>query len=85
MRPGDPGWGQEPEQSWGRVSGHRDGEPFDGPVAPEPGAYESFYALLGRALRGGGPLPVDPADGVAVLEVIDAARASAAERVVVAL
>ena len=36
-------------------------------------------------LRGDGPLPVDPADGVAVLEVIDAARTSAAERVVVAV
>ena len=52
---------------------------------PSAGAYESFYALLERPCAATAPLPVDPADGVAVLEVIDAARASAAERVVVAL
>ena len=83
--PADPGWGEEPEESWGTLSADRDGQRVDGPVAPEPGAYECFYALLGQALRGAGPPPVDPADGVAVLEVIDAARRSAEGRAVVTL
>ncbi len=85
LRPTDPGWGEEPEESWGTLSTDRDGQRVDGPVAPEPGAYECFYALLGQALRRAGPPPVDPADGVAVLEVIDAARRSAEGRAVVTL
>ena len=49
-------------------------------VPSEPGAWQTFYAELERALREGGPPPVDPADAVAALEVIDAARRSAAKR-----
>ena len=48
-------------------------------VPSEPGAWPVFYTELERALREGGPPPVDPADAVATLEVIDAARRSAAE------
>ena len=50
------------------------------PVPSEPGAWPVFYTEFERALREGGPPPVDPADAVAVLEVIDAARRSAAEQ-----
>ena len=49
-------------------------------VPSEPGAWPAFYAELERALREGGPPPVDPADAVATLEVIDAARRSAVGR-----
>ena len=41
------------------------------------GAYPTFYATLATALTEGGPLPVDPRDAVAALEVIERARASA--------
>jgi predicted dehydrogenase len=40
---------------------------------------------MAAALAGAGPVPVDPADAVAVLEVLEAARSSAAERRVVTL
>jgi scyllo-inositol 2-dehydrogenase (NADP+) len=49
-------------------------------VPSEPGGWPLFYRRLEHALREGGPPPVDPADAVAALEVIDAARRSAAER-----
>ena len=80
-RPDADGWGQEPESEWGVLG-------VDGatsPVPTVPGAYQEFYALLGKALRGEGPLPVDPAEAVTALRVLEAARASAAEGRVVPL
>jgi predicted dehydrogenase len=76
-RPDDGGvWGVEPESRWGRVVKGEESEALPG----EPGAWPAFYTEFERALREGGPPPVDPADGVRTLEVIDAARRSAAER-----
>lgn len=69
-------WGIEPESRWGRLVKGDESEA----VPSEHGGWPLFYAELERALRAGGPPPVDPADGVATLEVIDAARHSAAER-----
>ena len=75
-RPDDPDtWGVEPESRWGRLVKGEESEA----VPSEPGAWPVFYTELERALREGGPPPVDPADAVATLEVIDAARRSAAE------
>ena len=69
-RPDDPDWGRAPEGAWGRLS--------DGvgarPVPTVRGDYPAFYAGVARCLRDGGPPPVDPADAVRVLEVIDEAR-----------
>ena len=79
-RPG-PGWGREPEEAWGRL--------WDGTgsraVPTEPGDYPAFYAGVARALRLGEPPPVDPADAVAGLEVIEEARLSAARGSVAAI
>jgi predicted dehydrogenase len=47
------------------------------PVPTRPGAYPEFYAAVRRALREGGPPPVDPLDAVAGLRIIEAARDSA--------
>jgi predicted dehydrogenase len=71
-RPG-PGWGAEPEEAWGRF--------YDGAgsrvVPTVPGDYPAFYAGMARTLREGTPPPVDPNEAVAVLEVIEEARAAA--------
>ncbi len=81
-RPDDPvPWGVEPESRWGRLVRGEHSEA----VPSEPGAWPRFYAELERALREGGPPPVDPADAVATLDVLEAARRSAAEREVIAL
>lgn len=71
--PGAPGWGEEPPERWGLLG--EDGSTQ--PVATEPGAYPQFYAAVAAALRAGAPLPVDPEDAAAALDVIEAARASA--------
>jgi predicted dehydrogenase len=53
-------------------------------VAPEPGGWDTFYPAVLAALRDRLPMPVAPADAVAVLRLLDAARESAATgRVVV--
>jgi predicted dehydrogenase len=80
-RPDKPGWGEEPAERWGRVSvGDR-----DQPVQTTPGDYGRFYAAVVAALRTGARPPVDPADAVAGLEIIEAARTSAAEGRVISL
>ncbi len=84
-RPGCPDWGQEPREHWGRLSTDVGKLHIDGPVETLPGAYETFYALLRGALVSGGKPPVDPADAVATLRVIEAARESARSHTVVEL
>ena len=64
--PGDPGWGEEPPEAWGLLGERR--------VPTEPGNYVAYYDGVARALRDGGPPPVDPADAVRVLELLEAAR-----------
>lgn len=55
------------------------------PVERAPGGWTEFYPAVADMLRNSLPPPVDPAEAVAVLEVLDAARQSAREGIVVAL
>jgi predicted dehydrogenase len=79
--PGSAGWGEEPPERWGALGE----EGATRPIATEAGSYSHFYAAVAVALRGGGPLPVDPDDAIAGLEIIEAARTSAEHGTVVAL
>ncbi len=80
-RPDEAGFGVEPPERWGRLvrGDHEE------PVASVQGCWSAFYAGVVRALREGAPPPVDPRDALATLEILDAARRSAAGAVVVAL
>ena len=51
----------------------------------ERGRWDSYYPAFAAAVRGEGEVPVDPADAVLALEVIEAAERSAADGVVVTL
>ena len=75
LRPGAAGWGQEPPEAWGRLGVGEETTV----VPPLPGRYEAFYRRVAEAVRDGGPMPVDPASAVRVLELIEAAAVSAAE------
>ena len=77
----DPDWGMEPEARWGRLVAGEDSVP----VPSERGAWPRFYSSLATALRTGGPPPVNPFDAVATLRVLECARRSADNRVVVAV
>jgi predicted dehydrogenase len=72
-RPDRAGWGEEPREHWGLL-GVGD---TAAPVRSEPGAYQEFYAGVVAALRDGAPVPVDPEDAVAGLEIIELARSQA--------
>lgn len=67
------GWGVEPEADWGYLQ--RGAERVAVPT--ERGRWDTFYPAFAAAVRGEGALPVDPADSLAALELIDAARAGA--------
>lgn len=73
LPPSDPAYGVDPRDSWGVLG-------LDGasvPVPAEKGAYPRFYAELASCLRGEGPLPVDPAESVQVLRIIEKIHAFA--------
>ena len=74
-------WGAEPPERWGRI--HR-GD--DGVAVPtRHGAWNTFYPAFAAAVRGLGEVPVRAHDAVATATVLDAARRSATEGVVVPL
>ena len=72
-KPGDPGFGEEPEEMWGLLGTEDERRP----VRTEPGSFVSFYEGVAAALLEGAPPPVDARDSVAGLRVLDAARRSA--------
>lgn len=75
-------WGTEPPERHGRLQRGED----DGEVVPsERGRWDTFYPAFGAAVRGEGPVPVDPQDAVEALRVLDAVRCSAVERRIVEL
>jgi predicted dehydrogenase len=71
--PSDPAYGLEPQEHWGLLGTDGAAEP----VAPERGGYPQFYVQLAAALRGQGPVPVDPAGPLEVLKVIEGIHALA--------
>jgi len=66
-------WGAEPPERWGHLCRGDVKEP----VPSAHGAWNLFYPAFAAAVRGAGPVPVDPWDAVATAAVLDAARTSA--------
>ncbi|WP_035750756.1 Gfo/Idh/MocA family protein [Arthrobacter sp. 35W] len=69
--PGHADYGVDPEANWGLLG--RDGALV--PVPTERGNFADFYTQLAASLLDGGPVPVDPADSVAALRIIEEVRA----------
>ncbi|WP_079662017.1 Gfo/Idh/MocA family protein [Streptomyces sp. 3214.6] len=88
-RPGataDTAWGTEPEELWGRLGAGE--SPLTGggrPVRTLPGDYPAYYAAVAKALIDGGPNPVTAVEAAAALDVLEAARRSARDKVAVTL
>jgi predicted dehydrogenase len=66
-------WGTEAEHAWGRLYHGRTGAP----VRSERGRWDLYYPEFAAAVRGAGPVPVDPWDAVRTMDALDAARISA--------
>ena len=71
--PGSPDWGEEPESAWGKVGAGDDVRP----MPSVPGNYLEFYRGVAAAIRDGAEPPVTTEQGVAMMDVLDAARLSA--------
>jgi predicted dehydrogenase len=74
MSPDAPGFGEDPPERWGSLTSP-DGSAVRVPT--ERGAHRRYYELFRDAVRGDGPLPVDPNDSVRGLRVLEAAVRSA--------
>jgi len=72
--PGSVGWGTDPAPGTLMVPG-RPEEVIQG----LPGAYQVFYESMRDAIRGKGPVPVDPLDALRVMRWLEAGRTSAAQ------
>jgi scyllo-inositol 2-dehydrogenase (NADP+) len=73
MLPSDPAYGVDPKNTWGVIG--TDGAKESVPA--ERGSYPRFYAELAVALRGDGPLPVDPSESLETLTIIERIHAFA--------
>ncbi|WP_328970291.1 Gfo/Idh/MocA family oxidoreductase [Streptomyces sp. NBC_00239] len=79
-------WGHEPEHLWGRIgSGESPATGGGTPVPTLAGDYPAYYAAVAEALRTGGEPPVSAHEAAACLDVLEAARRSAAEGITVGL
>ncbi|MBV9883715.1 MAG: oxidoreductase [Sphingomonadaceae bacterium] len=76
MMPDDPAFGVEDER-WHGILTRADGSTE--PIPTERGNYLAFYEGVAAAILDGAPVPVEPADARAGLEIIDQVRASARE------
>lgn len=75
------GWGVEETSAYGTLTTAAG----IGVTPTERGRWDTFYPAAAAAVRGQGPVPVDPADAVETARIIDAAIVSAAEHRVVEL
>ena len=73
LTPSDPAYGVDPRDSWGVLGADGDSVP----VPAQAGAYPRFYVQLAAALRGQGPMPVDPSESLDVLRIIEKIHAFA--------
>ncbi|MGW5100393.1 Gfo/Idh/MocA family oxidoreductase [Streptomyces sp. NPDC004100] len=86
-RPGtDTAWGTEESELWGRL-GAGESPVTGGGTAVEtlPGDYPAYYAAVAAAVRGTGPNPVTALEAAEALDVLEAARRSALDKVTVTL
>ncbi|MEZ4605903.1 MAG: Gfo/Idh/MocA family oxidoreductase [Deinococcales bacterium] len=65
-------WGKVSERNWGRLESPEKSQV----IASEDGAWPNYYEQFALAVRGLGPLPVDPWDSLAALSLLDAALQS---------
>jgi scyllo-inositol 2-dehydrogenase (NADP+) len=83
-RPGDPGWGIEPEDRYGTLTTELAGLEVTGRLATLPGSYQSFYRAMAAAILGEGPVPVPAEEARDTVRMIEHALRSSREGRVVA-
>ncbi|SEK96985.1 oxidoreductase [Parapedobacter koreensis] len=77
---GNPNWGREPRDSWGKLNVLEDGVDVIEYIESERGNYPAFYRNIREAIAGESGLAVKPAEARDVIYVIEMAERSWAER-----
>ncbi|KZO96710.1 oxidoreductase NAD-binding protein [Calocera viscosa TUFC12733] len=81
MGPLDPGFGAEPESSWGEYGVHdADGKDVFEKVKTIPGTYLGYYKNVAGAINGTGTLEVTPEHAELGMRIIEAAKVSDKEQ-----
>ncbi|KAK7728921.1 hypothetical protein SLS57_002153 [Botryosphaeria dothidea] len=77
LRPGQEGYGSDPESHYGTVTLIKDGKPVRQtyPTLP-PQTYVEYYRVLEKALNGEGEVPVKAEEAAAVIRLIELAKES---------
>jgi scyllo-inositol 2-dehydrogenase (NADP+) len=78
--PGSPGWGTESEKFWGKLNTEIGGVHYEGKVETLPGNLLGYYQNIFEVIREGKELNVKPEQGMAVIQLIEAAMRSNQER-----
>jgi len=71
--PTDPGFGEAPEEEWGTLV-EAAGDPAGERVPTERGRYAEFYRMMADAVRGRGPVPVEPRDSLETVRIVELAH-----------
>lgn len=80
LRPGDKGFGVDPESNYGTLTTVVDGKPKAKKYPTvQPATYVEYYHQFAKALHGEGEVPVKPEDSRDVLKIIEAALQSSKE------
>jgi scyllo-inositol 2-dehydrogenase (NADP+) len=74
--PGSPGWGTEPEQSWGTLNTDIDDLHFKGKIETLPGNYLAFYDNIYDHIVKGKPLAVKSEQAAETIKIIQAVYSS---------
>jgi scyllo-inositol 2-dehydrogenase (NADP+) len=75
-RPSDQGWGEAAQSDWGQLATTFDGQSIDETLPTLPGCYEHFYEQVAAAIRGEADVPVNAADALRCLQLIESAFSS---------
>ncbi len=67
----EPGWGQEPPESWGELTADWGGLRVTGKVETLPGRYAAYYENVAAAIRGTEPLQVRPEQARLAIRLIE--------------
>ncbi len=77
---GDPNWGIEPEELWGKMNTEIKGQHVIGKLESEPGDYTAFYQNVYSAITGTEELSVKPEQARNTIRIIELAMQSHEER-----
>lgn len=76
LRPGQPGFGVEPESQWGLLNTDLNGVPFRGTLQTEAGNFGLLFENLYEAITEGKPLLVKPEEVVEQLRIMERVKSA---------